>query len=84
MDEKHQVKGNEIAILARSIGAMVAGAAMMLDDYNDIGKVICEECHWIPDAPHPHHWLLGTLVFLGGIAGACFSAAELIYLIKKN
>jgi hypothetical protein len=68
----------EAAGLALSLAAVAAGAALMLDDYKDFGKDGSER-----DPPMPHHWLLGALTLLGGVAGACASGAALLKRLPK-
>jgi hypothetical protein len=68
----------ETAGLALSVGAIATGAGLMLDDYKDFGEPVCEGCEVIPNSPHPHHWLLGALTLIGGVAGACVSGLALL------
>jgi hypothetical protein len=63
--------------LASSVAAIAAGAGLMLDDYRDFGEPMCEGCEAM-DSPHPHHWLLGALAFLGGVAGVCASGLAIL------
>jgi hypothetical protein len=48
---------------------MIAGATMMADDVKDFGELVCNGCDVMPDAPHPHHWLIGAITFVSGLAG---------------
>jgi hypothetical protein len=63
----------EVAGLIASLGAIAAGAAMLLDDAKDFGKDGTER-----DPPMPHHWLWGALTLIGGVAGACTSSLTLL------
>jgi hypothetical protein len=62
--------------LAISLGAIVTGAVLMLDDYKDFGKDGSER-----RPAMPHHWLWGVLTLIGGVAGTCASG---IALLKKT
>jgi len=73
-----------VAGLLTSIGSFVAGIALMLDDVDDFGEIICEGCEVIPDAPHPHHGFIGALLMLGGIAGMGFSMLDILAKTAKN
>lgn len=63
----------EVAGLVASLGAIAAGAALMLDDAKDFGKDGTDR-----DPPMPHHWLVGALTLIGGVAGACTSSLALL------
>jgi hypothetical protein len=71
-------KNPELVGLAGSIGAIALGASLIMDDYKDLGEPICPGCKVIPNAPHPHHWLLGCLILLSGVAGTCASGLTLL------
>jgi hypothetical protein len=64
--------------LVASLCAIVAGAALLLDDAKDFGKDGTER-----DPPMPHHWIYGTLILIGGVAGACSSGWALLKKLPK-
>lgn len=41
------------------LGAITLGSALIIHDRRDIGKFICGGCEYIPNFPHPHHWVIG-------------------------
>lgn len=59
--------------LAASLGAIAAGAVLLLDDYKDFGKDGSER-----NPAMPHHWQWGALTLIGGVAGACTSGLALL------
>jgi len=63
----------EVAGLMSSIGAILLGGILLLDDYKDFGKDGSER-----DPAMPHHWLWGALTLIGGVAGACTSGLALL------
>jgi hypothetical protein len=63
----------EVAGLLASIGTILGGAALLLDDVKDFGKIGTER-----NPPMPHHYIYGALMILGGVAGACFSGLSLL------
>ncbi|MCR6691534.1 MAG: hypothetical protein MRT15_04015 [archaeon YNP-LCB-003-016] len=68
----------EIAGLIGSIIAIATGAGLMLDDYKDFGLDGTER-----DPPMPHHWLLGSIVLIGGVMGACASGLSILKKLKE-
>ena len=62
-----------------SSGAFFTGVALLLDDAKDFGKL--SSTFISKDPPLPHHWLIGTLIMMGGIAGMGFS---LLRLMQEN
>jgi hypothetical protein len=76
-------ENKEVAGFLAGLGAIMGGAAMLLDDVKDFGKPVCEGCKAIPNTPHPHHWLLGSLTLLSGIAATCASGLALLKKLPK-
>jgi len=60
-----------LAGLAGSLMSLFAGVAFLLDDAQDFGKMG-------DDRGYPHHWLIGVLAMLGGLAGLGFSLLNLL------
>jgi hypothetical protein len=69
----------EFTGLIASLGAIAAGATMLLDDAKDFGKDGTER-----DPPMPHHWLWGALTLIGGVVGACTSGLALLKKLPVN
>jgi hypothetical protein len=66
-------QNSELAGLVASLGAIAAGSAMLLDDAKDFGKDGSER-----SPAMPHHWLVGALTLIGGVAGACTAGLALL------
>jgi hypothetical protein len=93
ISEVFKVLGGISPILGPSLAAFIGGAALLLDDAADFGKLGDErrphEEHSsgkmpsiIPDLklppPTPHHWLLGAILMCGGVAGLGMSLLDLL------
>jgi hypothetical protein len=73
-------QNREVIGLIASVGAMLAGGVMMLDDVKDFGKDGTER-----NPPRIHHWLVGALTFMGGLIGTCtFGIAVLKKYVKPG
>lgn len=78
--------------LGPSLAAFLGGAVLLLDDAADFGKLGDERRphrqvtknmpSLFPDfqlpPPTPHHWLLGAVLMIGGVAGLGLSLVDLL------
>jgi hypothetical protein len=51
--------------------AFLSGIGLLLDDAHDFGKMG-------EDRGYPHHWFIGVLAMLGGLAGLGFALLDLL------
>jgi hypothetical protein len=68
----------EAAGLLASIGTILGGAVLLLDDVKDFGKIGTER-----NPPMPHHYMYGALMVIGGVAGICASGLALLKKLPK-
>ncbi len=62
-----------LALALTSIGSIIAGAWMLIDDAKDLGKFST------PDHPSPiHHWQWGILALIIGVGASGILALDLI------
>lgn len=62
-----------------SAASFLAGVGLLVDDAKDFGEIVSI---WSPKdmplPPHPHHWLIGVIAMMGGIAGIGFNLLRLL------
>jgi hypothetical protein len=68
----------EVAGLLASLGTIFGGAALLLDDVKDFGKIGTER-----NPPVPHHYMYGALMIISGVAGTCASGLALLKKLPK-
>lgn len=63
---------DRLPAFAAGVGALIAGVAMLMDDFKDIGKTGAER-----NPPVPHHWMYGIIAIVGGVAGVGLTVLDL-------
>lgn len=71
-----ELNSSPVASLLTSGGLFFTGVGLLLDDAKDFGKL--SSTFISKDPPLPHHWLIGTLIMMGGIAGMGFNILRLV------